>query len=56
MRGRRCSRCSGRGTVVKTYDDYGIADPKDVRCPCCDGTGWVQPVATPVLKDEGTEP
>src|SRR5215831_7527780 len=38
-----CPRCDGRGTVVKVYDEYGIADPKDVRCPTCEGSGRVRP-------------
>lgn len=40
---RQCPWCQGRGTRVQTYDDYGIADPKDVRCGICDGVGRVVP-------------
>lgn len=42
-RERDCPRCNGMGIVVKTYDDYGMADSKDVPCPTCDGTGRVMP-------------
>lgn len=38
-----CPTCRGKGTVVMTYDEYGIADPKDVTCPVCQGHKYVQP-------------
>jgi hypothetical protein len=30
---RFCEHCDGRGTVIKRYDEYGMADPKEVPCP-----------------------
>ena len=51
---RQCPRCNGKSTVVKTYDDYGMADPKDVPCPTCDGSGLVVPAkATEILTEAG---
>jgi hypothetical protein len=47
-----CPRCSGRGTVVKTYDDYGMADPKDVQCWTCRGVGYVVPAEPVDLRKE----
>jgi len=38
-----CPACDGKGTTVKTYDDYGMADPKNVRCWTCEGSGYVRP-------------
>lgn len=40
---RTCPRCAGTGKVVETYDDYGMADPKDVQCWVCLGSGKVRP-------------
>lgn len=45
MTPRQCPRCQGKGTIVKIYDDHGIADPKDVTCYTCDGSGKVVPFA-----------
>lgn len=52
---RVCGRCGGRGTVVRTYDDYGMADPKDVPCPSCDGCGKVVPLAALVAAERMSE-
>jgi DnaJ-class molecular chaperone len=40
---RRCPRCDGSGRIWTTYDDYGMADPKEISCPTCNGTGKVRP-------------
>jgi hypothetical protein len=40
---QRCPRCKGEGSVTVTYDDYGMADPKDVMCPVCGGNRFVSP-------------
>ncbi len=36
-----CQACRGFGTVRRTYDEYGMADPKDVTCYRCGGSGVV---------------
>jgi len=43
---RICPSCAGSGHVTRTYDDYGVADPKDVTCPTCNGSGRVVPAPT----------
>jgi hypothetical protein len=43
----RCPGCDGRGTRTKTYDEYGMADPKDVPCWVCRGLGFVVPDEPP---------
>ena len=30
-----CSHCRGTGVTTTTYDEYGMADPKDVPCWYC---------------------
>jgi len=48
----RCPGCNGRGTRTKTYDDYGLADPKDVTCWACHGVGYVVPAEPRDLRRE----
>lgn len=48
-----CPRCQGRGYVTRTYDDYGMADPKDVQCPTCKGMTRVR--ISPVQVGSGNQ-
>lgn len=50
-----CPGCQGRGYVTKTYDDYGMADPKDVQCPTCKGMTRVVPARRAVADEGATE-
>lgn len=52
---QRCPRCKGEGSVTVTYDDYGMADPKDVMCPVCGGNRFVSP-ATREAQRSGSVP
>ena len=38
-----CKRCLGTGWLEFKYDSYGKINPYSIKCPSCDGDGYIIP-------------